>query len=433
MSLKYLIDKFGLQKFISVPTARNISTLMTGTVFSAIIPILSAPVMSRIFKAADYGVLGLFMSISGLIGVIAYSHYTQAIMLPKDNEDARQVLWFSVLLSTVISVVALFVFIGLYFFSNVICNSAIKFWYFFIPLSILLNGFNAVLLTWANRLQQYKHLSFNRVIQAVITVIVQVTLGVLIKNETGLIVGLLLGQAVSVFLLLLTFMNTEEIGIGRPKPRDFKKIAFQYKNLLIYGTPSDFINNLINQTPIFLLQKFAGITYVGYYNFTQRFLGLPQIFLSSAIVDLFKQKASYSYSHFGNCKEVFVKTFKALSFIAILPFIVIILFAPQIFGFIFGMQWYEAGVFAQFLGILFFFRFIVSPLTYVYIIAGKQKEDFFLHLLFLALTTLSFFVANQFFSDKRYLILTYALSYSFVYIIYLIRSYAFSKGNAIVN
>lgn len=427
--LKKIFEKLGLGKFISIPTAKNISLLMTGTVISAVLPILTAPIMSRIFKAADYGVLGIYMSISGLIGVIAYSHYCQAIMLPKENEDARQVLWFSIFLSTVVSAVALLVFGCLYLFTNVISSSSIKGWYFFIPLSILLNGLNAVLLTWANRLQQYKQLSFNRVIQAVITAIVQIIIGLLIKNETGLMVGLLLGQFISVFLLLLVFFNSEEIGIGKPHPQAFKSIAIQYKKLLIYGTPSDFINNLINQTPIFLLQKFAGISYVGYYNFTQRFLGLPQLFLSSAIVDVFKQKASYSYSHFGNCKEIFEKTFKVLSLIAIIPFLVIILFAPSIFSFVFGQQWANAGIFAQFLGIMFFFRFIVSPLSYVYIIAGKQKEDFVLHILFLCLTTASFYISNLLFENKNLMILFYACAYSLVYIVYLIRSYKFSKGN----
>ena len=429
MFINKILQKLGLDKFISAGTFKNISTLMTGTVISAIIPILTAPIMSRIFAASSYGVLGLYMSISGLIGVLAYTHYTQAIMLPKENADARQVVWFAMSFSTAVSLCAMLVFIVLYFFTNVISSSQIHLWYFFIPVSIFLNGVNAAILTWVNRIQSYKQLSYNRVIQALITVVVQITLGILIKNETGLMAGLLTGQLVSVVLLVWKFGNKLDSGIGLPQTAGFKKIAIQYKNLLFYSTPSEFINNLINQTPIFLLQKFGGISYVGYYNFTQRFLGLPQMFLSSAIVDVFKQKASYSYSHYGNCREIFLKTLKALTAIAIIPFIILVLFAPSIFEFVFGGEWRNAGIFAQFLGILFFFRFIVSPLSYVYIIAGRMKEDFILHILFLVLTTLAFFIGDFFFDDKKYLILTYSLTYSFVYIVYLLRSYKFSKGN----
>ena len=428
MFINKILQKLGLDKFISAGTFKNISTLMTGTVISAIIPILTAPIMSRIFAASSYGVLGLYMSISGLIGVLAYTHYTQAIMLPKENADARQVVWFAMSFSTAVSLCAMLVFIVLYFFTNVISSSQIHLWYFFIPVSIFLNGVNAAILTWANRIQSYKQLSYNRVIQALITVVVQITLGILIKNETGLMAGLLTGQLVSVVLLVWKFGNKLDSGIGLPQTASFKKIAIQYKNLLFYSTPSDFINNLINQTPIFLLQKFGGISYVGYYNFTQRFLGLPQMFLSSAIVDVFRQKASYSYSHYGNCREIFWKTFKVLTSLAILPAIAAILFAPQIFSFFFGAKWVLAGVFAQYLSVMYFFRFIVSPLSYVYLIAGRMKEDFLIHILFLVLTTASFYLSNIFFTDKKLMILCYSLTYSFVYFITLFRSYKFSKG-----
>ena len=428
MFIDKILQKLGLDKFISAGTFKNISTLMTGTVISAIIPILTAPIMSRIFAASSYGVLGLYMSISGLIGVIAYSHYTQAIMLPKENTDARQVVWFAMSFSTAVSLCAMLVFIVLYFFTNVISSSQIHLWYFFIPVSIFLNGVNAAILTWANRIQSYKQLSYNRVIQALITMVVQITLGILIKNETGLMVGLLTGQLVSVVLLVWKFGNKLDSGIGLPQSAGFKKIAVQYKNLLFYSTPSDFINNLINQTPVFLLQKFGGISYVGYYNFTQRLLGLPQMFLSSAIVDVFRQKASYSYSHYGNCREIFLKTFKVLTSLAILPAIAAILFAPQIFSFFFGAKWVLAGVFAQYLSVMYFFRFIVSPLSYVYLIAGRMKEDFLIHILFLVLTTASFYLSNIFFTDKKLMILCYSLTYSFVYFITLFRSYKFSKG-----
>src|SRR5665811_1185903 len=100
---------------------------------------------------------------SGLIGVLAYSHYSQAIMLPKENDEAKQVLWFSIFCSTIVSVITLLIFTFLFLFTNIIASSAIHFWYFFIPLSILLNGANVTLLIWANRHQKYRQLSLNRV------------------------------------------------------------------------------------------------------------------------------------------------------------------------------------------------------------------------------------------------------------------------------
>jgi O-antigen/teichoic acid export membrane protein len=430
--LKNIIEnwfqKTGLYKIISAKTFVSLSTLFTGTLFSTIIPILFAPVMTRIFTTSDYGVLGLYMSISGLIGVLAYVHYPQAIILSKDDEEARQAMWFSIGFSAMIALLSFIVIAVLYFLLNDFKHTSLRFWLLLIPLSVILNGITSSMMVWANRHQQYKILASNRIIQAVLTVVIQISFGLLINNETGLLLGLLGGQAISAFLLWFRFRNNETASLNLPQPATFRGIAYQYRKLLIYSTPSEFINNLINQTPIFLLQKFGGIAYVGSYNFTQRLLGMPQLFLSSAIVEVFKQKASVAYNTTGNCRGVFIKTFKALGLLAILPFSLIILFSPPVFAFVFGEEWRMAGEFARFLGILFFFRFIVSPLTFTYFIVGRLKEDFWLHILFLLVTTLSFYIGNIFIDDKKYLILVYAVSYTGVYLIYFFRSFYFSKG-----
>jgi len=399
---------------------------MSGTVISTIIPIIFAPVMSRIFNPADFGVIGLYVSISMLLGVIAYSHYSHAIMLAGDKEEAKQVIWFTLFITACVSLLVFLITIVLYFFTTAIDHSAVGFWYMFMPLSVFLNGVNATLLIWANRVQQYRTLANNRVIQALLTIIIQISLGLLIKNETGLMIGLLGGQLISAVLLLKDFFVKETYSIGNPDKKEFKKIAIRHKNFFFYSTPSDFINSLINQAPFFLLQKFASISAVGSYAFTQRLLGLPQMFISSAITDVFKQKASVIYNAEGNCKSVFVKTFKSLGLLGLLPFLVLFAFAPQIIVFIFGEQWKEAGIYTQFLGIMYYCRFVISPLSYVYFIAGRLRENFYLHILFLFSTVAAFYIGNYFFEDRTMMILCYSIMYSIIYIIYLIRSYKFS-------
>ena len=277
-------------------------------------------------------------------------------------------------------------------------------------------------------MQEYKELARNRVIQALITVFVQISIGLLIKNETGLLVGFIVGQIVSVVLLLKMFIFRKEKSIAMPDTRQFVSISKEYKDLLFYSTPSYFINMLINQVPVFLLNKFGGVSLVGSYNFTQRILGLPQQFLSSALVQVFMQKASESYNQVGNAFSLFKKTAVSLSLIAILPFGILALFAPVLFEFFFGANWREAGVIAQYLCLSYFIGFIVSPLTYMYTIARKFKEDLILHLFFLAGIFGVFYIGNLYLDEKKYLIFTYSLCYSFFYLIYFVRSYQLSKG-----
>ncbi len=416
-----------VRQFISVHTLKNITTLMTGTVIAVIIPIIAAPVSSRIFNAADYGILALYMAMSSIIGVIAYAHYQHGILLEKEVNDARQMVWFTLSFCLAVSILCAFVIGFLYLFTDIIKTSTVGLWYLFLPISIICMGINGCLLLWANRTQQYKSLATNRVLQSILTVVIQIGLGLLIRNETGLLVGFIGGQMISAGLLIWRFCVAGENGIGNPNGSTFKRFAIKYKGLLFFSTPSEFMNSLINQSPVFFLQKFAGISAVGNFNFSTRLLGLPQTLLSTAIVEIFRQKATVEYNNSENCRPIFVKTFKALSLISAIPFLLIFWFSPDVFAWAFGEQWREAGVIAQILGILYLFRFIISPLTYVYTIARHYKEDFVMHIVLLVVTIGSFYLANLWHGDGKEMILIYALSYSGIYLIYLIRSYQLSK------
>lgn len=407
---------------------------MGGTFLSAIIPMLTAPVIARIYAPEFYGILGLYMSISNLIGVLAYSHYPQAVMVVKEEMEAKQIIWFSFFLSTAVAVFSGIIIIILLNFTGVFSSAKESWWMVLMPFSIIFNGVTASLNIWANRTKSYKNLAFNRIFQALLTVGVQISFGLLYKDGRGLMIGFLVGQFISAAFLVYTFsIRKTQYSIGRPSLNDLRPIAVKHKKWLIYLTPTDFINSFINQSPIFLLQILAGPSYVGSFLFTQRFLSLPQQYISNGIVDIFKQKASEAYHRDGNCKILFLKTFKLLSSIAFIPFLVSVFFGPQIFTFVFGDKWAQAGIFAQYLSILFFFRFIISPLTYVYFIVGRLKEDFLLHLLFLVVTTVSFYITSLMTENKNMLILAYSISYSAIYIIFFLRSYKFSLNKQYVK
>jgi len=102
------------------------------------------------------------------------------------------------------------------------------------------------------------------------------------------------------------------------------------------------------------------------------------------------------------------------------------IWGQEIFVFILGAKWQEAGKISQILAGMYFFRFIVSPLTYVYYLKGKLKEDFYNHIYFLVSNLFIFLVCIRFFSAYQVLGL-YAINYSLIYLFVFFRSYYFSK------
>ena len=150
--------------------------------------------------------------------------------------------------------------------------------------------------------------------------------------------------------------------------------------------------------------------------------------LSTAVSEVFRQRASADYARLKNCSEIYKKTFKSLVLIGIGPFLIFLLLSPELFAFVFGSTWRYSGELAQVMALLFFCRFIISPLSSLYYIAGKQKEDFILHGWMAVSTAAVMYFGGQIFSEPKHLVLAYVLNYASIYSIYLVRSRTFSKG-----
>jgi O-antigen/teichoic acid export membrane protein len=408
---------------------RNVFTLATGTAIAQFIPILAAPILSRLFSPADYGLMALYSSVAGLLAIGATGMYAPAIILAKDNREAANLLALAVNISLIFGLFTILVVVVFHqALLTALHNPEISPWLYVMPISVFLSGLLQGLTNWSNRKQQYKRLATNRVAGSVIGTGVQVTAGMAQAGGGGLIVGLLSGIGVSAALLGGQTWREDRTNLKEATPVGMRLVARAYRRFPIYVLPTEFINVATNQVPVFVLNSLANAASVGLYGMTQRVLGLPSTLIASSITDVFKQRAASDYLKYGNCRDIYVKTFKLLTALAIVPFGLLFLFGPELFGFVFGERWAPAGEYARFMSIMFGIGFVASPLSYVYFIAGKQREDLLLHVYMAFSTGFALALGYTLTYEPRYMILCFSLNYSLIYIFYLIRSYFFAKG-----
>jgi len=162
------------------------------------------------------------------------------------------------------------------------------------------------------------------------------------------------GQAVSSIYFGYLLFKKEKINQYSLSLSSSKALLKQYIGFPKYSLLADFINGFINQLPLFLLNKFSGQASVGLYNMNNRILGLPILVVSSAVGDVFRQRAASDYNEYGNCRSIFLKTSRTLFFLSVIPFLIIVFFGEDIFAFVFGEGWRSAGIYAQILGIMYF-------------------------------------------------------------------------------
>lgn len=397
---------------------------MTGTFLSQIIPILIAPLLSRLYVPADYGIFGLFLSIGVLINVFSTLQYSTAIVLPTKENEAETLVRLSVVIALAISLISLAVISLVYINGRLVWSFEMPYWIWLLPLNVLFTGLTNALTYYAIRQKKFKGISFSRIYGAISTAVISIGLGLFKFHYSGLLLGYMIGQMVSTAVLL---RSCPIENLFKEDIRKLKMIAAVHSNFPKFNLFTDFVYSLINQIPVFMLKQVSTLSAVGHYNVSNRLLGLPVMVLSSSVSEVFRQRAAHDYNNTGSCRAILIKTTITLFSLSIIPFTVIFFFGSEIFGFVLGENWTEAGVYAQVMSLMFFFRFIVSPLTFVYYIRKRHKENLFMSLLMVVVGFGSIFLGDYFCDEPKNILLFFSLGYSLLYLIYFLRSYKLSQ------
>ena len=401
---------------------------MTGTAAAQIIPILAAPLLTRLYTPEEFGVYGICMAAMYIVSGMASGNYESAVILPKQDTEAARVVALSVLLSVAVSVLGAGLLVFLFDLINRLTDTSLTLpqMYAVIPMFLLFSVYQT-LNYWLIRKGAYGHLSMARISRSTAMVLGNLLIGFFGIFDNGLIVGSLIGQGVAVSVLLVRILRRDRkyfLGISF---RSMLEQAKKYKDFPLYALPSNLINTVTHQMPVFFLNKFFGEAAAGYFTFTQTVVNTPLSFVSSSVLDVFKQKAAKDYQEQGNFRKLYVNMVKGLTAVSLPVFLTAALFAPLIFAVVFGDAWRPAGEMTRILSLMYFFKFIVSPLSYSYYIVGKQKEDFLWHTYILVSTFLCL-ASGMYVADYEKTLLLFSANYALIYIIYFIRSYKFSGG-----
>lgn len=401
---------------------------MTGTGLAQAIGIGVSPILSRLYGPDDFGVLAIYLAIVSVLGLFATGRYEMSIMLPEDENEVPKIV--ALIFGVTLIVCGLTLF-AVYLFNPHIAralgNASIGPWLYFLPFSIFINSCYQVANYLLIRNSDFKQVAANRLIYSSSNSLLQVGLGALKFGGIGMLYSSLIGYIVAIVAVVNNRLVRKAMrGISL---KGLKPIARRYRKFPLFDLPSASINLLSNQLPIFALGKFFTIMHVGFYSFTFRVLSAPLNLVSNSVLDVFKQRATEDFQKYGDCKRIFINTFKSLMIVSIVPFMILFIWGQPLFGFVFGEKWAEAGQYAQILAPMLMLKFISSPLTYVFYIAEKQHYDLGGQILLLLLLLMAI-VIGIYSNDVMHLLKFYASSYSIVYLIYLYASFRLSEGKS---
>ncbi|MEM6346881.1 MAG: oligosaccharide flippase family protein, partial [Bacteroidota bacterium] len=355
---------------------RSVTTLISGNLLSQAISVLGLIVLARLYLPDAYGVFGFFIASVAVMVVIVNGGYEMAVMLPRAAERAHQLVLLSCRIAIGLGLILSLVFL---LFGDAFISwgqvEEMGYWYFMIPLSILLEGLAQPLQMALNRQQQYRLMSISKVVRSALTVGLSMAMGWQFSDFKGLIAGYVLGQ--------LGYMLLSYWGYRRSaQPITLKDLwtvqasaAKEFKDFPIYGILSGWLYTAAKHLPFFFLPRFFDASVNGQFTKAERVLNLPPVLVSMPVGRVFYREATRVAQEEPEALAGLTKrTFWQLAGLGLPVLIVIMLWGPQIFGLVLGEVWTEAGEYARWLMPWLYLTFIASPLSYLIDIKRKLKE-----------------------------------------------------------
>lgn len=406
-------------KFKKSEYAKNSTILMAGTVISMVLQIVSVAWLGKFYSDEVWGIYEYFCTAYSILLIAATGRYELAIMLPKDDNDAFSVMTVSAVLSAAFSAVMTVLLL----IASAIFSIELS-WVAFLPLVLSILGVYYSANYWLNRNKYYVKLAINRVMQGVLFVTFNLLYAFILPDRKyGLILGYITAQLiVTIVLLIYIVIDYKKFNIKLSFSSCIRLIK-EYKNFPKISVLSGIINNIATRLPVFLLGALSGSAVVGQYAMMNRILGAPITVISEAIRDVFRQKASKEYAIDGECEHTYKTTFKTLALTAIIPFIIIMVGAKPMLTALFGNLWDMAGNFIIIMTPFYYIKFIVSPLTYMTYIAGKQGFDMRWQILLCVSSAVAFYTGYFISHNPHIMLLFYGIALAIMYVI----SYSYTK------
>ncbi len=402
----------------------SVGSVLSGMAVAQAIPLVGSLVLARLYAPSEFGVFSAWLGLVALAAVIVTGRLEVALPLEEDG-DPRKFAALATLATVVLGSGSLgIVAAGAYLLVPALLGPAPALVAVFAP-AVLFAASAQTWQSWAAAEGRYRDLSGMRIAQAVGVTSTQIVVGLLAPTAIALAIGhlfgLFLGTCFAAYWMPPALAPLRSLSAFSGNLRAFWS---RNRRFPLLSLPADSINTASAQLPLLIITGRFGAEVGGLFALTMRVLGAPISLLGAAVLDVFKRSSASGYRERGNCKGEYVRTFCVLAGCGAILAVGIMLVSEPVFVLAFGEPWRKAGVIAVWLMPLFALRFVASPLSYVFYVAGKQHVDFMWQIALFLMTVGVFFLSGGFETSVK----AYAVGYGFLYLVYLAFSYRYSKG-----
>lgn len=390
-----------------------------------VVAVAASPVLTRIYRPADFGAFQVFLSIMALALVAAPARYEVALLLPEDEESALHLL--------AAALICVFLMTALLAGVVLICHfhwilpasvAVLKGHLWLLPASVLAGGFYQSLSYWAMRRGGYKQIALSKFTKVGSQVATQLGAGVAIHGSLGLLLGDAVGRAMGSIRFFRVLLRDHKEQMRTIRPARVMQLAARYRDYPLVSMWGSLINASGLALPALFLAQYYGAQQTGWFALVNQVLGVPGALIGASIAQVYTSEAAkLSRSDPGRLLDIFRKTTRRMIYLGVAPCVLFMVLAPWLFDVVFGGAWHEAGEYARCLAFMFYAGFINSPVTMTLNILERQKSQLAWDASRLVLTVLAMVLPWHFGYSAQTTILAYSVVMTLMYAVHWTQSH----------
>lgn len=361
-----------IQKLRQSEFLKSVLVLMTASVVSLAINVLISPILTRIYSAEQIGDVNFYTRIVVFISTIATVRYELSLPIAKQQLHAfhlyRLTYRIALVILTSIAIAGLL-------YALIKPADAYSMWFMLLVivgayLSVWINiGTN-----WYIRTRGFKRISQQRITASVVSNGLKWLFGILGWKTYGLLVSVPIGYLASSVLFMRDFVKQKKVYRSYKAGKRMRVLSKEYRQFPMMSLPHVMIDLGVDLSMASLIIAFYSKADFGLFSHAYGLLKMPIGIVGQSIGQVFTNRFSELMHNRQSVVPLFLKTTRTLFLLSIVPFAVLFFFGEPIFAFVFGKEWATSGAYASIMIPWLMLNFLLSPVSSLPMILGRQKE-----------------------------------------------------------
>jgi cyclase len=355
---------------------RRVGQLVWGSVLGQAIYLAFTPIITRLYSPIDFGIFGVFSSLSAILAVAGTLRYDMAIPGCKDDDEAANVLVLALTatLCVTLTMAALLVPFG-FLLLKLMGGATLKPYLWLLPLVVCGFSVNQIFIAWAVRKQKFKELTHGKVAQGLGLSIGQTGLGWIGIQPAGLIIGQFVGQLVGAMPLIPVSPLIKGNCFLAWRTKTMLVVAKKFSAFPRLSLAAALMESFFGNIPLIYVASHFGAHAAGMLTLVQRVVVAPMGLISANIGQVYySDLAAAKPSGSQAMQAIFASHLKQTVALGLAGFTVSALIVPFAIPLIFGAVWKEAVLVYWLTLPMFLMGFVAGPFGWTLDVLYKQKD-----------------------------------------------------------